>query len=639
MPKIPTIQRHFTKERALQGGQITTRTSEETYGGGSIADEFKGAQDAISTEFMKVKKRMDDTRIQEASNDAFALKTELMAEMQSQKGKNAVGYHEVIDQKWRDGLAHIEGNLTGSIQKRSFIDDTNRKSLNLNKSVNEYQAAQAKIYEDSVYTNANANSLEESVQNYQQIIETTKDEATGVTSNKLITPGRLPSGESRPSQVESAIDSMVKRIKLRSVNLGWSEEEEGREIRYQTSKVHTAIITRMTDNNHEDVGKEYFKKYQKDVIGPATDPEMHYGNKGKKKIVRYGMTAKDIHDMEVHTELGADRKFYQDATDKIMAMKDKNGHPLGMQAAKAYARKNHSGKARDEVVRRLDVRHRDLRASKKIDEENRYDAASNWVDKSQGPGGHYVLPSHYKNLSSKHKDAIDARVKRLNQGDEGTDTKLVYELETLASSPATMKEFANTYLPEIEHRIPKADYKRLKDLQMSVRKSLNKEVDKLIGDFQSSKLILDRHIKANLGIKDLSPAKLKGDDLKTVMDFTKEYHRIKAKEIKRKGKDLSNAEEQEILGHMTRDFYTTSTLGFRHGGKKLYQLKDGDKVLGVEYKDIPDGTKEGIKADMRTYNDLIERKVIQDTPKDPDNEDQVLELYLKKLRKFKKDNK
>lgn len=152
MPTVPRLDSPQVRQVGLPGDRINPAADLEAFGGGQSKQALATAGQNVLGSFASIAKDEADKANQVAHMDASTkigdLETNLQTETFNYKGKDAAAAPDVINQKWKDGIAKVRESLNNDTQREAFDLDASQRWQSLNKHVQLYVYDQKDKFDD-----------------------------------------------------------------------------------------------------------------------------------------------------------------------------------------------------------------------------------------------------------------------------------------------------------------------------------------------------------------------------------------------------------------------------------------------------------------------------------------------------------
>ena len=283
-----------------------------------------------------------------------------------------------------------------------------------------------------------------------------------------------------PVAVEEARRRTASVMEERSERLGHSPKVAKQYRLEADSSLNYGVTKSMVDAGAWSAAKDHFEKNKKN------------------------MTADDISKAEKLVNAGVRRGMAQDEVDRLF-----EGDTSSLGALLDEARKQKDPEMRDEVVRRVKQRWSDEAAAAKVDYDNIFSVADEWVKNNRGKDPGLMEPSVWESLSRKDQDVL-----RKVWKNPATDPQAYVSLLEMAEN-GTLKDLEPADFRRHWSRLDDGDRKRMEKLWLGARKNTDQS------DFISTNnLIVQQGIKYGL-LPNKKKSKYSKDQLLTLMTIQK----------------------------------------------------------------------------------------------------------------------
>lgn len=556
---IPTYQANEVAPQVSPTVREEASAPIEDFGGGqaaaSAADAAGGLIRTTADLYTAQKKQADDAIGQDVYAKLTQKKNDLIYNPQTgamtKKGQDALDLTNTTSQDFSDYADQVSSTLSNDEQRRQFDHFKRRVGDDLNTTITKY------TYGES--------------QNLQaQILGSTVKTAQDDASLNFHEPGKV---EDSVGIIKGALTTSMKAQ-------GMPQDVIDQHVNDAISSTYMGVIDRMSANGEDMQAKSYYDSV-------------------KDKI-----TNKDnILSIEKTLEAGSMRGESQRQSDKIY---DDNDSLTG---ALEDAIEIKDPKLRDETIKRVKDRFSDDDQAKKADDEQRFNAASQLLEKTKSLDS--ITPQMMAAMPSEQKRKLEVRFTQLRDGIEPeANSATKYNLQTMAVTPELRDKFLGLNLQEYQHLVTKSELSGLMATQASMRKSDGEADDTIRGLRTKQQVITQTLTPLGISEKDNPEALLK---VNRALD-----DQIAQFSADNKGKKATGKEVQSMLDDLLVNSKDPKAGVFGMFNTGPAYTQDPNAQLSVNVNDIPISEKNQIiKA-------LKQRSI-------PVTDDKIEELYSRKI--------
>lgn len=505
MPTVPrrndaALIEPSVRTAALPEIRLSPTANAETFGGGApaeaVAQAARGLQNPINDMAATARNNADQLAVLEADKNLSALETRIQYDPKSgamnKRGKDAFALPDQVRQDWDTGVSEIEKNLNNGPQKLAFRKMATSRWGSLDSNVQRHVSGEIKQYDSTTTESYLANERDAAAANYM--------DGTRV-------------GLSIQRQQAALYDHAQRN--------GLPEEWVKLKATDATSKTHSAVITRMLNNDQDIQAKEYFTANKENLTGA------------------------DVTVLEKSLEEGTLRGESQRQTDAIVAKTDNRSVAL------EEARQITDPKLRDEVERRVNQTFGERKAAEAEYRNDLYLQATNILDNSKGgTNARDAVPaSMWSQLSLEQRNALENRAADPQNDDKAWLAFLDLSVPQMAS--VKLADFQTKYWANFD----KAHRTRAEGMWNAAQEAQSKSAmdPKLSATLTFSDRVDDTLRKAKIIDPNTSKAKLSDTDVQRYAQFEMSAaHEVENFELTQLGgkRKATGEEMQKILDNM-----------------------------------------------------------------------------------------
>jgi len=377
--------------------------------------------------------------------------------------------------------------------------------------------------------------------------------------------------------ISENLQIQVASIQAHGERNGLAKDVVAKQVQESISSTHSGVISRMLNNNQDQLAKAYFQEVKKSLTG------------------------EDTVKLEKSLEVGSLRGEAQRSSDTIMDSANTLSEGL------EQARKINDPELRDAVVSRVKTRFSEESVISNQQKEARYKQASDILEQT---GDRDKIPSDvWANLSLSERNSIDSRAKQLASGaPAATDWKVYYDLKTAASNNTTRNKFLRENLLTYRHKLGDGEFKELVKLQTSLREGDQKALQEVTGYRTDNQIVTDT--LKSIGVDPKKDAEQSALFKRRVDEEIADY-------VKRNNKKPSTSDVQSIVDNLV---VKGEVDGFLYNPNRfLFEVEEGDVFL-IDAKDVPRSERLKIEEALQA-NGL------------PTTEDNIIDLYNRKIQR------
>lgn len=558
--KVPQVRtRSNVGQVALKGVQATGEDF-----GGQLAQPLAQAGKAINEFALKEFQAANIAAVQEAESGLYQWENDSLYGdngLYKRKGKDAMGASDELLTGFDKYTQEVMSTLTNDQQRNAFRRSMESRRRDLMNTSSRYQFAELQSYKEQQSQAYIANSQIAAANHYQD-----------------------------PNRVNEEINRQVDSIRATANANGQSPELTKLQIESAVSTTHKTVIERALSNREYGRAKSYFDQ-NKDRILPDVRDSL-------SKMITEGNAIQEA----------------QSATDSIMNM------GLNEKDSLAYARKNYSGKQRDQVVQRLKVRYSEQEQIKIFN-----DIEASQVAYNQILNGQDIDVVNASNLTDEvakslgeYKVAIETGTPVVTSPENKSRLDFLY-----ADHPS---QFMNTNLLQYRSSLSDSDYNQYVKLQSDMIAKA-KEAQKNGGksfqpssDFYTPKSYTSR-VSKDFGIYDPGKPESKQPEYKAYYAKFADSVDLKLLEAQAvKGDKLTWDEEKKIIDNEAAFWkvnVSKSGLVFNQDDIFVGSLTEEELASGDYFVDV-NGMPEEVSVKLTEY--LIRNKI-------PPTEENVMEAF------------
>lgn len=357
MPVVPTTTQPQVGLRPLGAPRVDTRAPAEVFGGGEAADgiDLTGATRVLASVFEDERRKADQVAVLDADSRAWQLEKSLFHDPEkgafSVRGRAAIDAGDQAMTSYTKGLSEIENSLTSDAQKAAFRARAQSRQVGLDGQVQNHVSGEIRRYDDSTYTAALANRVEQAALAF-----------------------------SDPAKLAELVSEQRAIVRDYAARTGMPPEVTAQQETAAVSKVHVAVVERMLANDQDLTASQYAKDHKTEIAGS------------------------DITTIEKALEEGSLRGAAQRKGDEIMATAKTRTD--GLAAADAID----DPKLRDAVRQRVNQAFNERKAAEQETQNELYLQATNLVDARPNVPARQVIPSPlWAKLDLGQRNALESR--------------------------------------------------------------------------------------------------------------------------------------------------------------------------------------------------------------------------------------
>lgn len=542
MPTVPTYRAGRVGEAAVPNVRVNPNAAPiEAFGGGQGLENVNRAANNLQDQLLEFKRNADQVAVTEADDKATRLRNTMFYDPKTgamtKKGKDSFGLMDTYGSEYNKQLDDIENSLSNDAQKAMFRRKATQQKSDFDMLLQKHVLAESQAFDEQTSKSRVASAQNDAVLNYQD-----------------------------PSLVAQSISTQQETIMEAARRNGVAPETAALMVKDSVSKTHSAIIDRMLGNGDDLDASAYYKNNKDQFMGD------------------------DIARVEKNLEEGSLRGESMRRSDAIMAK------GMAMPQALEEARKIEDPKVRDATVSRLKDEYQMKRLAKEQAQSDVFDTAANIMERNRGQLNEAGLPvpaTMWGQLDLQGRNAIDSRAKQLREGKNATtDWEEYYNLKSMASSSATRDEFLKINLMIYRPKMADAEFKQLVDLQTSLRKGDEKQLN----GYRTTNQIVSqtlRSIGVNPNPKPGSNDAQKAAQFQRLVD---EQYQMMQDET---GKKPTSADVQKIVDNLVVKGEVPDTGWFWNDKKRVFELQEGESLM-VNVEDIPKSDRQGIEKALAT---------------------------------------
>lgn len=558
MPQVKMYGREQVEKRPLPNIRTGVRAPVEAFGGGRARAQVFEAASGIAREVadlaLQEKRKTDQIMFQDLDSQLSNAQLEIQQTVASRRGKNAATSVDEAKKLWEERSQAVLANAKNREQQQSVQGSMINRWDALNRFVQIHVDTELKAHDQESTTLYIDNARNEAFTNYNN-----------------------------PEAVQLSIDRQKASLKDFAKRNDRSPEWLAAQLQDSESKTHFSVLSRMLSNGEDLAAKQYFDENKSKLVG------------------------KDLLEIEKDLKVGTVRGEGRRLSDELLKK-----HST-MTAALEDAKSIKDTDVYDETVRRVRATFEIRREADRERQEQIFNAAANLIEKNKTRDS--VSPRLWNALSLEHRNALDSRLKQLNQGIEpATDWTLYNDLVTLASTPETKDSFLKQNLGVHRAKLADAEFKEIVKLQADLRKGDQKASDQLLG-IRSRQEIINR----TLGDAGVDLRSEEGtDEYKQISLFRRRVEEQAYLQELQTGKKVNNLELQGIADNLMREVITSK--GFFFDTKKPVF-----EAIAETVNDVPREERVKIQDALRRNNR-------------PVTNGEVIRLYNQKILRGKSAN-
>lgn len=540
MPRVPEATGPSVRLGALQTGRVSTQAPQFETGARQVQAETQKLQNTlVEIEKAEIKKANDivafdsDAKLSELEN-RLLFDREVGA--LNTRGKNSFGTPDTVGESWQKGIDEISKGLSNDTQRAAFRKNVFQRKNSIDKQLNKHISKEAQAYDKNLTSSYIKNEQESAIQNFHD-----KDRVA------------LSLGRIRAAHVS------------RGERLGLPATLVKQELAESTSSTQAGIVSRMIDGGADLEAQAYFKEVKGDLLSD---------DRAKiEKLLKEGRLVGDAN--RIVDGIFNKTEDYQEALEMARNTKDP--------------------KKRDEVVKRVKARITNDKQAKSAEQDRNFQTGYEIVEKYHDIDK--VPQSVLAEMSLTDKQNLEKRAQQLRAGvSTQTDLPLYYNLEQMASSPATRSKFLRRNLLKDRKNLSESDFKHFVKLQQTARKGDTTVLDGI----ETKKSIVDSSLRS-MALK-FSGSSAKPEDVDQANRFRREVDRMVVEKQQVLGRKVTNEELRKITEILSVEVVTGSKwFGLKNAKKKVFQLGEDDSAE-LLYDDIPKEAVSRIKASLRSKN-------------------------------------
>jgi len=535
MASVP-VYNGGVRESGLPQARAGANTSVDTFGGGGA--QFTEAAQRTLGVVDKIREQAEQTRIQEADNQAALIQKNLMfgSEDGSVKGakdrlgKDAFGVVEEYGTAYQKSVDDIEKGLASPAQRAAFRQRAVLRERDLRAELERHSAVETDKYATGVFKAGMQIAKDDAVANYYN-----------------------------PAKLNSALVTQQELVDAEANRQGLPEEVRALQKKQIASQTHTDIIERMALNGDDLLAEKHFHE-----------------NKDQ-------FTSDDLIKNEKFVADNSRLSIAQKFTDTAFR------RGMSMTGALAEARKIEDPKLREFTTKKVQEEFSIRKNAQDEDNRRRFEGYADVLESTKGDIDAIRKQPGYAALDLREVQALETRAQQLRAGKNiVTDFTKYTDLMALLASPETQGEAMKISPMAMRPYLADREFNKFVDAQNKIRAGKGSADVSL---FKTSKDI------ANNSLTSAGIDPKKKNNKEKVAEF---YKLIDTKmndyAAENNGAMPSKKEIQRIVDEQLVEGVVPNTgiFGFFKDKKKLYELESGESVV-VQYKDIPQSTRDRIK--------------------------------------------
>jgi hypothetical protein len=475
-------------------------------------------------------------------------------------GKDAQGLPEELDKDFADFTGKI-GEGLNERQRLQFEEDRARRKESIDLSVRRHMRQQQKAYATSELQATRTNAVNEAITNALD-----------------------------PDRVNIALTRAVSAIRDVGPSLGMGKEEIEALVKSDQSQALTGVINRLLASDNPAAAQVYFQDAKQAGL----------------------ISGEAIANIEKKLAEGTTRKKAQDEADKIIAA----GGSLTEQLAKAKEFGKDDPDLRKAIEERIEhskaVMDREQRDTHEAEGRRIYDA----IDKGTTSLDAIERMPEWSNLEGTERASVKAYLRTKIGGGQVTDWKVFGERMNEAGTDP--QAFAKRNLLADRGSLEDTEWKRLMEIQLSIRAGDNRKADQDLDVYRTTSQI----VNGTVGLDPNAPPS--SDEAKAVGRLRAVLERRVLEAEQLTGKKVPAADIQTWLDDLLKVQLTTiqgtgSNWSLIPGGTQKDSTRKS--IIDLRIGDIPAAEQQQLKDALRQRGRLV-------------NDDAVLDLYIaNKLRR------
>ena len=516
MPRVPTLEGQSVQQRALGNVRVDPNlASVESFGGGpnrvnQASQQLLAVADKIHREETAKANYFVQTENKRII-DEWDLKNRFNAKTGAvaKKGKDAFSVPEDLSNSFDELVSQRSKELATDEQRFEFSRLAEGRRADVNKWAQQHVGAEKINFENEEYLST---------------LESSKEIA-------ITSPGSL--------QRENIT---IKQQVLNMAELrGWGKEKTKQELQKHTTDLHGRMVSKLMADGNDLGAKAYFDQIKKEI-----DPDVRtkIANSLKESTLR-GESQRQA-DKIVIGNAGS----LGDALDKARSIKDPD--------------------LRDRTVQRVKQQFADNKAVKDFQEKQTYEVASALVEKTKSIDS--IPVEQWNTFSESKKKSLIAWKDLLRKGkDPITDQDLFYDMQLMAANPKTRSDFAKVNLTEKKHKLSRADFNKLTNLQAGIIKGDDKTKEGLSTFLTNTQIVNAALNRAGITNEKKNKAKIAQFQV-TIDQEVSQFQQQAGRKIKRD-------ELQDMMDQLLIKGDSNGDSWFGGKDKFVFELKEGETFI------------------------------------------------------------